>query len=362
MSHTTNIRSRAIVVMIGVLASLGFTAVPASAQEPASDVHEAVFTGEEILNQQLDPADAEAAEQSQKLLDLNARGGMLTDAARISTAILEHPADGSPISVSWEGDRNPEELFIGRVTTETEETAGGSDAVGLISSTEAPEPTSLMSGGSGFGGATMLNSGMYLATSGCSLIQFTPGWSNPEDEHAMTTCYQKFALSGSDLWAYNRYTNFNIAAQTTSWPYLDLNAGFVDFTIRARPVSGTDSNFHSLRDWAPRDADINCPNAGSANLGVSGFNLSIPIDQCSNTETFVGENGSLFHFARDYDGPSPEGQETMTLDAAIAFQAANTTVIPSFADYDWVEIGFCQTNIASQACDNDVHFQWDSGW
>jgi hypothetical protein len=178
----------------------------------------------------------------------------------------------------------------------------------------------------------------------------------------MTTCYQKYAKSGSDLWAYNRYTNFNIADTASSFPYDSARAAFQDFTIRARPVSGTNSNFYALRDWAPREGEVNCSNPGSVTVGTQSFNISIPIDQCTSTDTLVSEGGNAFHFGRDFDGLAPEEQGAMTLDAAIAFQAANTTVVPSFADYDWVEIDFCQIHIAGQACGSNDYYQWDSGW
>lgn len=273
-----------------------------------------------------------------------ARDGVLSDAKSVRVAMLPDPAfRDRNIELVWHATGKPQGLFLAHDTNG--EPGASSSALGFSFVEDRTAGSySLVTGGSGYGNATSV-SGAYLYSSGCADIYFTSGYG---PQHHMITCYQKYARSGTDYWIYNRHTAFNKASTPVG-----LSAYYVDFTIRSRPWRGYESRVWQMLDWAPAQPSNHCGSA-TASISAGPASISFPVSQCTSVTPLA--NASQKMFGMDFNGRA--SQRYMRLDAAGAFRASNTTVVPIFADYNWVEVRACTlTN-----CGDKVHAQWDSGW
>ncbi|MCH7229584.1 hypothetical protein L0U85_01710 [Glycomyces sp. L485] len=333
-----------VAVLVIPVVSLVFGLVPAASAQ-ASTSSEVEYSGGEILSRIASSASSQ--EFATEYLESNARSGVLTDASAVNVATLPDPTvpEGT-IDVVWPSDLEPTGLFLGREDASEGGEVDAATAVGLtvqeVPSTSKP---SIVESGSGFG-SVQSATGAYLYSSGSATIHFTPAVEHgAKGDHIMNTLYQKYAVSGTDRWFYNRYSNFRTRTNLTTF--------FREFTIRSRPWNENNSNFFSVLGHAPTQYNQHC-NGANAELGAGGASISFPITQCDSVTPIL--IGSDFHFGAKFKGNAK--QSYMGIDAAMSLRAANNSVVPSFADYNWVEAREC----TDKYCSAKVHSQWDSGW
>lgn len=337
--------------------------VSAAGQEPTTEESDQVFelNAPEILSYQLEGDEPLAVAQAETFVANDARNGILTDLESVNVAAIPDPfTDGNTIDLVWHNGTTPDGLFMARADG-ADGDAGGSTGAGFtISQIEEGTDSSLIVGGNGYGDATDA-SGAYLFDGRCAGLQFTPIYPRTSSsKFTMNSCWQKWAKSGTEYWIYNRHTQFTTLNPNNNDEKVTTAAvtKFVDFTIRSQPsraVGDNNGNLEEFIDWAPSNAEVNCQQGTSFTIGVAGSSVSVPISQCDGLEpiAFVVPQ----QFGLDYDGSSQ--QNSMRLDAAGAYAADNSDVIPFWADYNWVELQECVLN---GGCTSKIHSQWDGGW
>lgn len=118
-----------------------------------------------------------------------------------------------------------------------------------------------------------------------------------------------------------------------------------------------------LADWNPRSLQSQCDTTtnltlGGAYGGITG-SVTIPMNTCE--DYWLDINTVNKKIAIDYltdDSPLYGREGQMYMDVAGRYDASDSTVLPIWADYNWVTVGYC-----SIICSERSSFvAKDSGW
>lgn len=296
-------------------------------------------------------AEGKSAERVRAYLEEAAREGRLVDVARVRVATLRDPAAGQ-IDLIWDDLAEPQ--YVG-VTDRTDGADAGQTGVGVVfAERESAVPGTPTAAGLGYEAGYNLR-GMYqYGNTGCRTVRFDPKYSSSSD-HWTTTCYQKFAQSGTNRWIYNRWALWNRAK-----PDSGTRAENVDFTTRSRPWAGHEYKVVALDGWTPAAGTSQCAETLSYDLHVtSGVSVTIPLHRCSVTTVLPEANKRSM--GMDWNGRS---QNQLYEDYGMAIRADSTATVPIFADYLWAEVQYCG-NVAGASCaggPSQYLVEKDSGW
>lgn len=300
-----------------------------------------------------------AAAKSDHLRE-QARSNRLLDAAEVQAVVLPSPLGGGDLSIAWDGARMPASVDLRRAQFKD---GSVDDAMKMILTPEPADETTAPAIGSasgGFGFGPGVNpSGMYRYSGGCQTVTWPPSYradsSTPNRRtHRASTCYEKWAKSGTDKWIYNHWSDFLQAESTSSLDY----AKTVDYTIRSRPWKGEESKVLRMTNYTIPQSSTNCSDIGNVSLTVTGGSVSIPLHKCNKTTVVAYADRK--ELAMDWSG-STTGQ--LFLDEALAFDASNSSVVPVFADYVWAEVQYCEdVDCLVGRYHSDIAGWWDEGW
>ncbi|WP_152442453.1 hypothetical protein [Nocardiopsis kunsanensis] len=207
----------------------------------------------QIDMQQLNGAanpDGETASESKvkDYLASQARQGNLVDEKEVMSASVESPLDGSSVDLVWNDSMSPTEMNLSLLEGEGEKASQVGLGVAMKHNEVDMDGTRETPIGMGYGAASDID-GMYLFSQDCFNAYFGPNYDTVDDEdHYMTTCYQKFAESGTVNWVYNRWGHWE-----TAEPVTGDYARNIDFSMRTRPWEGREDEFERMVDWAPRE-------------------------------------------------------------------------------------------------------------
>jgi hypothetical protein len=367
-SHRKRLTVAASSVLLTIL-SVGLVSVgsAAAAEEEAVAVEVARFNRAEILRSairgsQLENASASTRSRVKSHLEAAARQGRLLAESEVQVATLPDPfMKDKTIDLVWTGQAVPQETLVAQadhgddgiqlglgIAMAEEKSGTRDDAV--------PSPKS----GSGYGGFSNVQN-MYTYSNDCLTVWFDPRYVGGQ-QHQLVSCYEKMAQSGTRHWIYNRWGMFTVGQNG----FPGFRTEVVDFTLRSRPWSGQESKVTRLNKWVPEGPTTNCSTTSPVQIGgvyggVTGM-ISIPINQCTNIRVFANSPTNKA-IGVDWDGVN---RSQVRLDIAGDFDASDTRVVPTWADYSWAEVHTCP-NIGV-AC--SVHGQYtqelwsqiDSGW
>ncbi|GHD37967.1 hypothetical protein GCM10007147_46090 [Nocardiopsis kunsanensis] len=174
----------------------------------------------QIDMQQLNGAanpDGETASESKvkDYLASQARQGNLVDEKEVMSASVESPLDGSSVDLVWNDSMSPTEMNLSLLEGEGEKASQVGLGVAMKHNEVDMDGTRETPIGMGYGAASDID-GMYLFSQDCFNAYFGPNYDTVDDEdHYMTTCYQKFAESGTVNWVYNRWGHWETAEPVT---------------------------------------------------------------------------------------------------------------------------------------------------
>jgi hypothetical protein len=348
-------RAIAVLAALALVAGLALSASPAFAAADASapPVKVARFD-RAALAKATQPASqrARASGRSEtritRYLNEQARSGRLVDRGALKMALVPSPFADGEIGVIWDDASVLDKLDVFK-QEDAEQGQVGIGAVFGESPASAGAKGAVAAGGFGYG-AGFNPRGMYKYSSGCRTVFFNAPYPSSED-HWTTTCYQKWAQSGTRNWIYNRWAVWNKAQPTYSW---DWN-WTTDFTIRSRPWAGYESRVSGIQDWTPAYGSGSCGDVGNVTLSIGGASLTIPLHKCQSQQ--VLPNATAHSMGIDWDGTTT-GQ--LYLDFGLELVAANSTTVPIYADYVWATVKYCQAICAVPSFQN---LKWtDSGW
>lgn len=225
------VRLAAVPAVAGVVLVLG--AAPAHAEEDAADAVALQHYLHDTLATSTRPAvlaQGKSADRVRRFLDEAARNGRLVDLAQVRVATVTDPHAGQ-IDLVWDDGGTPQYVGV------TSRSSAGNNQVGLgavFSEPEVQMPPAPSAGGLGYESGYDLKNMYEYGSPGCRTVYFNPRYPSVGDEdHWTTTCYQKFAQSGTDRWIYNRWALWDQAE-----PHWAVRAETIDFTTRSRPWSG----------------------------------------------------------------------------------------------------------------------------
>ncbi|WP_160050748.1 hypothetical protein [Nocardiopsis sp. FR4] len=290
----------------------------------------------------------ESTSKVDEYLEQQAREGNLVDIGDVRTAQLADPLTEGTIDLVWVDGLIPSEINRSELPLDDEQSQSGI-GVGFAQEPATEEEFNSQTVGMGYNYAEP--NGMYRVSNDCWWGYFEPAYSSEAgNHHQMMSCYEKWAESGTREWAYNRWGLWDMAAH--SWG----RAETVDYTIRSRPWAGTSSDITKLNRWVPLGPSQCTPSGGTFSLTFAGAGISVPIGDCTNTE--VDPNLAERSMGIDWNGKS---SNQLGLDFAMHVTARDSSLIPSFADYNWAEVQNCG---AFCAPGNPVyaHVHKDSGW
>jgi hypothetical protein len=290
---------------------------------------------------------AQRPERVDTFLDLEARQGRYRDKAQVREATVES-ADGGLITVVHGTDSRPESLAVATQAFDSGSEVQTEFAGEFAETDTGPAPAT---GGFGYGGG--LNpQGMYKYNGGCRTVFFEPLYAH-KDDHWTTTCYEKWAQSGTRNWIYNRWGWFTRGTPSARYAYV------IDYEIRSRPWKGYESRVTQLFDHTPApSSSSSCSNTANWSLKIGPVGITIPGHRC-NGSFVVFPNANVRSGGVDW-GNQKLGQ--VFLDFGIAIQASNTSTVPLYADYTYAVV--CDGLTAATCTSNRQQALklTDSGW
>ncbi|MEV7098018.1 hypothetical protein AB0M80_34740 [Amycolatopsis sp. NPDC051045] len=344
--------------MTGVLTLAGSLTTPAAAMsEPAitsqtasvdlTAVSHATRSGADTAR--LDPVARKAVDQH---VQEQAADNRLLPESDVSVALVDNPLSGGKIGLVWERGSAPARLDVFRAARADGSTVDEGLAA-AFTETGASEPAAH---GNGFGYSPGINpaGNMYLYSDGCRTIFFVPDYAANRD-HKTTTCFQKWAEHGTDQWIYNRWAEF--LQGNPSDTLLD-HARTVDFTIRSRPWAGQESKVNRISTWTPLGGGKSCSEVLNFSLTLGSVGLSVPVHQCETRTSLA--NATAKSMGVDWDGST---SSQLFLDFGLGLHAANSTVVPVYADYVWAEVQHCEDSDCLVGAWHSQYLTWrESGW
>ncbi|MDG9672554.1 hypothetical protein [Micromonospora sp. DH14] len=336
----------------------GASAAPPSVKESRSvQFSAAELTANATRASDSRTVDAKAA-RVQEHLDLAARNGRLIDKTKVSVSTVEDPFNrGEQVMLTWEGYKSPESITYARrggegspSTTAMGIQLGGAKTVDL--NRAGPKAN----GGSGYS-AAVSTSNMYKEDGSCATTWFVPGYASSKD-HKLTSCYELWAQDKTVHFVYNRWSLWQPAPASA----IDEVGKTTDFYVASRPWRGHEYKLVDLNGWKPSQSELTktCTTVATATIGgtygaVTG-NVAIPINRCEHYDLDI--TASTRRVGIDFNGTS---SNNIQMDVAGDYDAVNATVLPVWADYNWVEVQWCWAWGA--ICDPPT--PWvakDSGW
>lgn len=337
------------VALVVVLASgVVFGTGAAASAAPASKPTVVTISASELLGTPKRFQGAAAADQADaKAFALGqARQGRAVDAARLWIGSGTDPLTHGRVSAVWEGSYKPREFRFAA----SHGAVSNADGFGVAMADDA-DGVRINSATAGFGfmGAVSWTN-MYRYAGACSTATFDAWYSGTN--HSLTTCFEKWARSGTDNWIYNRWALFTQAQQQwweTFWPTID------DFTIRSRPWKGLESRVWQLGAWQPASGGSTCSDIANVDVSIGAAKITVPIHRCESLTALPDAN--QHSMGLDWNGSTTDQRY---LDMAFALRAANTVVVPVYADYSWAIVNSCTT---LHICNIDeVANLKDAGW
>jgi hypothetical protein len=285
-----------------------------------------------------------------QFLDRESREGRLLNDSDVTVTTLPDPfRSGRTVDVAWSGARPPADVALQWLD---DGKAGGAQAIGVKPAVNDAIVTSapgVAAGGSGYDTAVS-PSNMYRQNNGCVTVWFNAAYSS--QDHQLVSCFEKWAQPGTNHWIYNRWGLWTRA--TDPGGYAETR----EFTVRSRPWKGQESRLTQLNSWQPAGPSSTCQELGALKIGgtYSGVTgeISVPIRTCSNTILKVDPSTRMI-------GIGIEGSESgrqMRVDVAGDYKASNSSVVPTWADYTWVQVDYCPQPFR-------CHEYWlnkESGW
>lgn len=298
---------------------------------------------------------ADARREAEAHMLDRARNGHLVDRAEVKIAQLPDPFEnGKKINVAWDGVKSPtdvmysqKELSGGRgFIRATGVQMGGGNAKDLPSvRTRTPK----VAGGYE---AITEHKNVYLQNNGCATALFTAKFS--DTKHKLNTCYELWGIDKTPIWFYNRWS---------LWTPANKYYETLDMEVSSRPWKGQEWKIKQLADWAPRAPHSDCR---VNNVTLSGTytnptgnavtgSVTVPFHNCQdywlNVTPGIGQENRM---TIDFDGVKT-GQ--MYMDIAGKYDAIDETVLPYWADRNYMQVRFCTLD-----CINEYWAQADSGW
>lgn len=197
---------------------------------------------------------------------------------------------------------------------------------------------------------------MYLDHRFCLDFFYEPAYHVDEDapesnqEHHLSTCYEKFAESGTDLWGYYRRATWTNATAATS----PISPQIIDFSARTQPWKESEGDVERMVDWAPTDPENKCTSGASMTIGTEPVKLTFPTSDCD--QTWVDAIPSQGKLGQIFEGTASRQK---TLDYAMLFEATNSSVVPKMSDYAWAEVRHRGPQGVTQT---DTTLWTDNGW
>ncbi|MFE9206917.1 hypothetical protein [Micromonospora sp. NPDC007230] len=360
---------RAAAAVIGAVAVAVATALPAapasakvSAEEPVTEVIE--FGAEEVDTVARPGPDGKwrGRDRMDSYLDDQARDGRLVDDAIVRYGSLPDPfREDEKVDIVWEGENSPEKITYGERSQDGEKVTG----LGVEFQPDETADAAEVAPSSGYN--TAFNySNMARRSNGCTTSWFKPGYWSSWD-HKIVSCYEKFqqtngGSTGQKHWIYNRWALWTPAPVS----YADERRYTTDMYVASRPWKTTASRVASLNKWIPPAMTESCSTL--VNLEIGGTyggatgKITIPINKCK--EFLQRPNTTSRTIAMDLyvDGQGKRtGDAQLRMDHAGDFTSSGSTVTPSWADYNYVEVQWC--TFFGAACDPPTAFAAkDSGW
>ncbi|MEU3308417.1 hypothetical protein [Nocardiopsis sp. NPDC006832] len=326
------IRMASVFSLIAASAILASSA-PLMAQEKEPEDPE--ITAQRIpfseLNINSSPSeDIEAVSLALDNTDRSARG---VEAEELNYAVIDDPTrPEAEIEVVWDDGIIPASVDVAHADFGE---YGGQRGVGVLIE-EAPESiTSEVARSSDTPIAVPEN--MYLDHRFCLDFFYEPDYPADEDapstnqQHHLTTCYEKFAEAGTDLWGYYRRATWTNAIDDNGQYFPRL----VDFSARTQPWEGTEGHVQRMVDWAPISPESSCTSGASVTIGAGGTGLTFPTSDCQ--DTWIDAIPNQGKMGQIFEG---EARRQKTLDYGMLFEADNTSVVPTLSDYAWAEVNY----------------------
>lgn len=345
---------RAIAVGLGATMALSGLVTDSAGAAPSEAAPQITSYSGKSLRQATKPerdVTGKSRDRARRYTDDSARNGRLVDAKRVQVATLQNVKGAGQVDLVWDDQSIPD--YVGVVTQGSGDQAQTGVGVVFTEPTTAAAPAA-NAGGFGYESGYSLR-GMYqYGNTGCRTVYFNPEYAHSSD-HWTTTCYQKFAQSGTNRWIYNRWALF-----TRGTPASGIRAEIVDYTTRSRPAKGHESKVIALDGWTTAQGNNSCSTVANVNLNVtSNVGISIPIHRCSTTKELPEAN--LKSMGMDWSGNT---QNQLYEDYGMAIRASSTSAVPVMADYLWAEVRNCgQLGIP---CVNGTNSQYlalkDAGW
>ncbi|KOX12479.1 hypothetical protein ADL05_21640 [Nocardiopsis sp. NRRL B-16309] len=318
--------------MISATAILASSA-PAMAQERSPEEPE--ITAERIPISELDinSSPSENIEAVSLALDNDDRAARGVEADELNYAVIDDPTrPEGEIEVVWDDGIIPASVDIAHADFGE---YGGQRGVGVLIEEDPENAPSGVTRSSDNPIAVPDN--MYLDHMFCLDFFYEPDYPADEDEpstnqeHHLTTCYEKYAEAGTDLWGYYRRATWTnaIGSEVLYKPRL------VDFSARTQPWEGTEGHVQRMVDWAPVAPESSCTAGASVTIGAGGTGLTFPTSNCQ--DTWVDAIPSQGKMGQIFEG---EVRRQKTLDYGMLFEADNTSVVPTLSDYAWAEVNY----------------------
>lgn len=329
-------------------------AVPASALEHSSPEADPEITSSRIALEDISvvSSPSEGIDAVELSLASPERASWNATAEDVNYAKIDDPtAGGGEIEVVWDVGITPTSIDVAYADFGE---YGGQTGFGALveEDSDALEPRAVANEN-----PIAEAEGMYLDHRFCLDFFYEPKYSPDQDvpesnqKHHLTTCYEKFAEEGTDLWAYYRsamWTNAIPNSETAIAPQI------IDFSARTQPWNGDEGFVRRMVDWAPKAPETNCAPGSQVNIGVGGTGITFPTNDCDHTWIDAiptqGKMGQIF------DGTEPRQK---TLDYGMLIEANSPSLIPKLADYTWTEV---RHRGPQGVTDNDIILWQDLGW
>ncbi len=292
-----------VVVVVSVMSAVPASAATASDNPTESPVQVHNISPATIQHAAvaLAGASADLKARASAFMAQRARDGVLVDSKDVRVAHIQDPQTGANIEQVFTSNIEPNLI---RVTKQDSTDNSGGHAVDMglgVAYNEVPGTSPTLSAGAGSGSAVSTN-GMYLYSTACVQTFWTPGYATVNNnDHASTSCFQKYAKSGSNVWAYNRWAVFTAAQPSYSGEYIRI----MDYTIRSRPWNTQTTQFTGLLDWQPRSGSVSC-SENDLTVSASGVSYTAPMYSCSQ-DFIVYPNASAVSMGAEQDN-LPLGQ------------------------------------------------------
>lgn len=253
---------RSIITIVSALAVIPvLSAIPASAATTPGNVtrgpeqvHDISLATIHQATMPLAKADANLRAKASSYMQQRAREGVLVDSKQVKVAQVEDPQSGAKIEQVFTSNIEPNLIRV--VRQDITDSSGGHavDTSLGVAYNEVPGTSPTLDTGAGSGGTVSTN-GMYLYSNACVQTYWTPGYSTVGNaDHTSTSCFQKYAQHGTNVWAYNRWGIFTAAQPSDSGELVRI----MDYTIRSRPWNTQTSQFTGLVSWQPRTGSTDC--------------------------------------------------------------------------------------------------------